>query len=211
MLREIDINRLMGLNIPNLRAISENGIVIGVRGKSLSNVRNRKNHQHLQVIKEAGICSVIDLRAADHSIGFVDVCEALGLRYYHFPIDREYTADAEIIKALPLLFDVILRGGFYIACAQGMHRTDIALALCYLFNPKAQELPVLYGHHRNGKLVMEDIFMRANSIYRALTPEAKALLGWDEAFDLDFVKRKKLLTERQKDWMLNEPCPVLPR
>ena len=191
---KIDLNALTALGIPNLRAITENGIVIGVRGETLSG-RNRK---YLWSVKKAGIDTVIDLRTPDHTGKFAPACEAAGFGYYNFPVDPAYTSDEEVIRNLPKLIKTIEQGGFYLACALGLHRTDIALALCWLFNPYAQEIPILYGHHRNGIFKCEDIYRRANSVYGNLTDEVKNSLGWDETFDRDFGKRKKILAAAQE-------------
>lgn len=49
----------------------------------------------------------------------------------------------QIISSLPLLFELMDKGGFYIACAMGRHRTDIAIALYYVMHPSVpfEEVP----------------------------------------------------------------------
>jgi len=197
MRKQIDMDKLIAFGIPNLKAVKENGTIIGVRGESLSG----KNRKYLWAVKKAGIDSIIDLRATDHSRSFKSICEAAGYSYLHFPVDQAHTSDEKIIQNLPLLIETINQGGFYIACAMGLHRTDIALALCWLFNPKAQEPPILHGHHRNGIFRFEDIYRRANSVYRSLTGEDKAAWGWDEDFNRDFNARKKILTRMQSAYI----------
>jgi hypothetical protein len=46
---------------------------------------------------------------------------------------------------------LIDKGKFYIACAMGLHRTDIALSLYWMFYAadKGVKSPVLYGYTRN--------------------------------------------------------------
>ena len=204
---DIDIDNLMALGILNLRPMTRGGAVVGVRGESLSG-RNRK---FLYSMKGAGIHTIIDLRTADHTRKFLPACEALGLRYLNFPIDQAYTTDAEIIRDLPLMWNAMASGGFYIACALGLHRTDMALALWFLFDPRAQEVPILPGHHREGVFKYEDIFRRANSVYRSLTPQGKAAWGWDEAFDGGFDGRKKQLTRVQKEYLAGGAHPLQER
>jgi hypothetical protein len=191
---KIDIDFLMKIGILNLRAITENDEIIGVRGVSLSGGKRRK---YLKAVKAAGIDTVIDLRTADHTDNFTSACEANELKCYHIPIDKKNTSPKEIIKNLPLLIDIMEQQNFYIACAQGLHRTDIALALNYLFNPKAQKPPIMYGHIKNGVFRYDDIFGRANSIFNNLTTNDKNSLGWDEAFEKNYSERKKLLTAMQ--------------
>ena len=195
--KQIDMEKLAALGIPNLRAVTENGVIIGVRGESLSG----RNRRHLWAVKKCGIDTIIDLRTVDHTMKFKPVCEAARFQYYNFPVDQSYTSDEEVLRNLPLLIKAIKQGGFYLACALGLHRTDIALALCWLFVPQSREPPILYGHHRDGSFKCEDIFRRANSLYRVLTREDKSRLHWDEAFDMGFEQRKKLLTAAQIRYM----------
>jgi len=191
----IDIDALMMLDILNLKAIIENDEIIGIRGVSLSGSKRRR---YLKAVKNAGINNIIDLRTADHTDNFESACAENGLRCYHIPIDKKNTPAEEIIKNLSLLMDIISQRNFYIACAQGLHRTDIALALNYMFNPKVQEPPIMYGHIKNGIFRYDDIFCRTNNIYRNLTEEDKISLGWDEAFNKNYGERKKLLIAKQE-------------
>lgn len=39
----------------------------------------------------------------------------------------------DMVRTLPTLFDILDGDGFYISCQQGLHRTDIVLALYYFF------------------------------------------------------------------------------
>ncbi len=185
--KTFDLEALQRLGITNFRATNEDG----VRGESLS---ARANKVFLAHIKEAGIERVIDLRTADHSDKFPEACKAHGLEYSHFPIDSAVTPDEEIIKFLPELIDTINQGKFYISCAQGMHRTDIALSLYYLFNPDdSKKPPILYGHLKDGHLRYDDIFRRVNSIKNKLTPEDMENLHLDSNFEETFKNRKKEL------------------
>ena len=188
-------DQLSSYKILNLHFIAKGDEIIGVRGQTLSASKKR---WLLKEIKTAGIETLIDLRAGDHSDSFRVACMDAGLKYFHFPVDRFRTPDAVIINNLPAFIETINSGGFYIACALGLHRTDIALSLYYIFNPEAQEPPVLYGHIRDGKLQYADIFQRAGSIYHSLTETDKSRLGWDESFEQEFVRRKKMLLERQE-------------
>lgn len=186
---KIDIDRLKELNITNLQCIGKSG----VRGESLSADRNYK---FIPKVKECGIETIIDLRTADHTDKFKAKCQKFGLNYIHIPIDSKVTSDREILDNLPTLFKAIEDGKFYIACAQGKHRTDIAFAINYLFNPKHPPTPPkMYGHVENGKMRSQDIFRRANSLLKSMTPEDKATLGWNEKFEQTFKQRKQKLIE----------------
>ena len=110
--------------IPNLHPLNDDG----VRGGTLS---GRQGRRFIPILKKAGIKSVIDLRGGDSSSVYADICRKNGLNYYHIPIDSEKMDSKDIIDKLPELFDVMNKGKFYIACAQGLHRTDIAVAMNY--------------------------------------------------------------------------------
>jgi len=196
-LASIDTDSLLSLNIPELRLITENSVVIGARGQTLSTLKKR---WLLEKIKYAGIYRVIDLRAGDHSESFPNACREVGLEYLHFPIDKSRTPDAEIIERLPVFIETINSGGFYIACALGLHRTDIALSLRFIFDPTVHDPPTLYGHFRDGKLRYDDIFQRAGSIIHKLKEWDKIRLGWDESLDHMFIHRKKALRKYQEDY-----------
>ena len=185
----------MSYKILNFNLITKGTEIIGVRGQTLSAPKKR---WLLEKIKNARIDTIIDLRAGDHSSSFMAACRDAKLKYFHFPVDRFRTPDAMIISNLPAFIETINKGGFYIACALGLHRTDIALSLYYIFNPEAQEPPILYGHIRDGKLQYADIFQRVGSIYHRLTEADKNRLGWDESFEQEFVRRKKMLLKQQE-------------
>lgn len=172
----------------------------GIRGESLSSKKNRK---FLKLLKENGVNKIIDLREKYASQAFPDLCEQYGLEYFNIPVDASSVTDRSIIDNLPTLFDVINDGHYYIACAQGLHRTDIALSIDYVFNPKAKEPPVLIGHFRNGKLKTEDISRRLHSIKKELTDEDLKKLGWDDSFEDEFKSRKEFLYDYNNKFFKN--------
>ena len=196
-LTRVDLDSLLALNIPSFNAIVENSLIIGVRGRTLS---TRDKRWMLAKIRAAGIRVVIDLRAGDYSGSFLYDCEDAQLEYQHFPIDRFKTPTSVIISKLPEFIDTINKGSFYISCALGLHRTDIALSLHYIFDPKDHLPPALYGHIRDGKLRYDDIFQRAGSIYHSLTEIDKKRLGWDDSFEQVYANRKKELIRQQQDY-----------
>ena len=181
----VNFSELKKLGIPNLQVVDNKG----VRGESLS---SSKNFKFLSKMKENGIDTIIDLRTADYTEKFKTKCENFGLNYVHIPMDEKVTSDRDILNNLPKLFSILDQGHFYIACAQGRHRTDIALALNYLFNPKASAIPPkMYGHIKPNEFRCQDIFTRVNSLYKSMTVKDKAILGWNENFERNFIPRKK--------------------
>lgn len=179
---------ILNLNIPNLRFINDNC----VRGESLSSKRNKHK---LEVLKNFGLEQVIDLRTSDHSDKFRDYVEHNGVKYSHFPIDAEVMSTREIIDFLPDFFNAINKGNFYIACAQGLHRTDIALAINYLFNEKAEEPPILYGHQTTKGVRVDDIFQRTNAIFKNLNEEDRNKLNLNDYDETAYKDKKTKLME----------------
>ena len=97
------------------------------------------------------------------------------MNYFEFPIDSRTVSDEAIAEKLPDFFKVIDEGDFYIACAMGLHRTDIALSVYWMFHGADKGLPPPYlkGHVVDGKLLLErlnnKVYRRLNSLYAYLT------------------------------------------
>ncbi|MBR0193472.1 MAG: hypothetical protein IJQ31_15550 [Thermoguttaceae bacterium] len=187
-MEEINFEELFKLGIPNLRKVSENG----VRGESLSQKSNKK---FLEKMTSLGITTILDLRTSDHSDRFGGFCRHNGLEYFHFPIDKAQTDCRTIIDNLPKMIDLMNNSRFYIACAQGLHRTDIALALTYVFDRKKTVPPMMYGHVRESHLREEDIARRLNSVFENLTDEDRVKLGLENFTLEEFKSRKKQLLD----------------
>lgn len=165
-----------------------------VRGETLWASRNRK---HIDSVKGAGVECIIDFRTADFTDKFSEVCASKGIAYRHFPIDKANLPDEDLLKSLPELFDMLDNRNCYISCQQGMHRTDIALAIYYMFHD-IPFVPDLRGHKKNGNFRCDDIMRRINSLYAALTPELKVLLGIPDYGDNDFRRRRKKLLDSNR-------------
>lgn len=177
---------ILNLQVANIARVS--GHI--VRGETLWASRNRK---HIDAVKAAGVDCIIDFRTADFTDKFADVCASKGIEYRHFPIDKANQPDEDLLKSLPELFEMLDNRNCYISCQQGMHRTDIALAIYYMFHD-IPFVPDLRGHKKNGSLRCDDIMRRVNSLYAGLTTELKSLLGIPDYGDNDFrYRRKKLL------------------
>lgn len=169
----------------------------GVRGRTLS---GRGNRHLLGKIRNAGVRVIIDLRTQDHTDRFDRNVADAGLEYFHIPVDGR-NADAQgIISAMPGLLRLLDDGGFYIACAMGLHRTDIALALYYVFHPSVPygDVPEMRGHRKDGRFRCDDIAARLNSVMRSMTTEALASLGLPPDYEQEFNRRKRMLFERNR-------------
>lgn len=166
----------------------------GVRGRTMS---GRGSNWLLAKVRDAGVKVIIDLRTADHTDRYDRNVAEAGLEYHSLPIDSKTTDVYQIIDSLPRLFDLMDRGNFYMACAMGRHRTDIAIALYYVFHPSVpfEEVPEMRGHRNVGKKLFrcDDIAARLNSVIKAVTPDEFATLGLPADYEAEFKRRKKQL------------------
>ena len=98
-------------------------------------------------------------------------------------------------------FELIDNGDFYIACAMGLHRTDMALSIYWMFHGADRNLqpPYLKGHFPmsdSGRKGVDPakIFRRLNSLYEYLT-ENRLI---DIPDKVTFALRRKELIEYSK-------------
>ena len=164
----------------------------GVRGRTMS---GRGSNWLLAKVRDAGVKTIIDLRTADHTDRYDRNVAEAGMEYHSLPIDSKNTGVHQIIASLPLLFELMDKGSFYIACAMGRHRTDIAIALYYVMHPSVpfDEVPEMKGHRNVEKKQFrcDDIAARLNSIIKAITPDELATLGLPADYEAEFLRRKK--------------------
>lgn len=166
----------------------------GVRGRTLS---GRGSLYLLGKVRDAGVRTIIDLRTADHTDRYDRNVTKAGLEYHNIPVDSRNTDVHQIITSLPRLFELMDRGNFYMACAMGRHRTDIAIALYYVFHPSVpfDDVPEMRGHRNAEKKLFrcDDIAARLNSVIKAITPDEFVTLGLPADYETEFKRRKKQL------------------
>ena len=166
MLRHMNTNQLSNTRIQNIATIYG-----GVRGTTLS---SRHNMRHWQTVVDSGIRTIIELRDEDHSDRLCRLCKQYGIRYFAFPMDSHSVPNEEIASRLQEFFGLIDSGDFYIACAMGLHRTDLALTIYWVFHGANNGIrpPFLKGHVVNGEIVESrlhnKIYRRLNSLYTYL-------------------------------------------
>ena len=103
----------------------------GVRGITLT---SRHNMCHWQTVVDSEIRTIIELRDKDHSDRLCRMCEIYGIRYFAFPMDSHSVPNKVIASQLHEFFELIDNGDFYIACAMGLHRTDMELSIYWMFH-----------------------------------------------------------------------------
>lgn len=162
----MDISLILNAEIKNLDITYG-----GVRGTTLS---SRHNMRHWQTVVDSGIRTIIELRDEDHSDRLYRMCEIHSIRYFAFPMDSYSVPNEVIASRLQEFFELIDNGDFYIACAMGLHRTDMALSIYWMFHgaDNGMKPPILRGHIADGKLVLDrlnnKVFRRLNSLYAYL-------------------------------------------
>jgi len=156
-----------------------------MRGETLSAGRNRS---WTEFLREMGVRQVIDLRTADYSEKLAAACADRGFGYAHFPVDSRLQDPVAMAVRLPELFRMLDEDGFYISCQQGLHRTDIALALYYFFHD-VTEVPPMLGHLKNGQLRCDDIMRRVNAMR----------LHFPEVSQQEFEERRKRFLRENRE------------
>lgn len=173
----------------------------GVRGRTLS---ARESKWLLEKLRESGVKVIIDLRTADYTDRYDSSVADVGLEYHNIPIDSRKTDVHQIIASLPTLFGLMDRGNFYISCAMGRHRTDIAIALYYVLHPLVhfEDVPEMKGHRNVDKKFFrcEDIATRLNSVMKAISPDELKLLGLPANYESEFNRRKKHLFDVNRNF-----------
>lgn len=172
----------------------------GVRGTTLS---SRHNLRHWQTVVDSGIRTIIELRDEDHSDRLCRMCEIHGIRYFAFPMDSHSVPNEVIASRLQEFFELIDNGDFYIACAMGLHRTDMALSIYWMFHGAEKGLPPPYlkGHFPDttstGREYVDPgrIFRRLNSLYNYLSEN----IFFDIPDRDTFAMRRKILVEHSKE------------
>ena len=181
----MDIERILQTNIPDLTPVYG-----GVRGRTLSS-----SHQAYawRAMKEAGLKQVIDLRQDYKGDKYRETCEGNGIAYYHYPVHKGKEYIANMVKEYTTFCELIDKGDFFISCAQGLHRTDIALCTYWVFYgaDKGKEPPVLVGYRKDKGHDAGKIFHVLNSFYNLYTEKNGV-----EPMSIELFKERKNVINR---------------
>lgn len=184
----MNINRILALNIPDMHPAYG-----GVRGKTMS---SRSLGYAWPVIKDAGVHTIIDLRNDGMNQRMQNLCEEYGMEYFYYPVDNRDDVVESMVSLFPAFCERIDRDGFYIACAMGLHRTDIALSTYWVFYgaDKGKKPPTLQGYLKESGHGTSKILRVLNAFYDKLTErEGKEPLPIEE-----FKRRKQVINEQSK-------------
>ena len=185
----LDIERIIQTGIPDIAPVYG-----GVRGRTMS---SRHQGYAWPVIRNAGVKTYIDLREADQSNRLPNLCQLNGLEYFHYPVDNHARTIAQMVDLFPQFCEQIDRGEFYIACAMGLHRTDIALCTYWMFYAadKGIAAPPIRGYRQEDGHNTDKIMRVLNAFYQyKLDTEGIAPMSIEV-----FKERKKLINELSKE------------
>ena len=162
-LGDMDIAKVLSANIPDLAPVYG-----GFRGRTLSSARQ---HYAWRPLVDAGVRQIIDLRADYTSNAYRERCEKFGISYFHYPVVRGGKLDNPMVEHFPELCALIDKGHFYIACAHGLHRTDIALCLYWVFYAADKGIapPPIRGYRKDKGLDTHKIMRALNGMYDYMT------------------------------------------
>lgn len=159
----MNYSRLQQTSIPDLAPVYG-----GARGRTMS---SRHQAYAWQALIEAGVTTIIDLREKDHTVRLPLLCEQYGLKYFHYPIDIKLETKEQMVELFPEFCRLIDNGDFYIACAMGLHRTDIALCTYWMFHGADKGLipPEIRGYRKEDGHNTDKILRILNALYLQFT------------------------------------------
>lgn len=137
-------------------------------------------------LKELGIKTIIDLAGYDDS--YKNKVERNGLEYISFyldPISFDYLPDKTSKKDELIKFIKTMQKEFiYMGCEYGTYKTDAAITLNQLFNPKVK------GACRVGSsFEISYIWRIANELYNLMTQKDKKSIAWTLEFEKIFNEK----------------------
>ena len=186
--KTLDVEKILATNIPDIHPVYG-----GVRGRTLSS-----SHQAYAwpTVIEAGIRTIIDLREDGVYSRLSEFCEQSGIRYFYYPVDKRARTIEKMIELFPELCKAIDAGNFYIACAQGLHRTDIALCTYWVFYAADKGIapPAIRGYRQEDGHDTSKIMCVLNAFYNRLTE-----LNGEVPIPMQvFVQRKQIINQLSK-------------
>ena len=183
---ELDVEKVSSTGIPDLAPVYG-----GFRGRTLSST---KQLHAWNTMMEAGINQVIDLRADYTSDFYSELCRKSGISYFHYSVSYEEVE--QMARLFPEFCRLIDNGRFYIACAMGLHRTDIALCTYWVFYAADKGIapPEIRGYRRADGHTTGKIMRILNALYKYWTEK-----NGKEPIPMEvFRERKEIINELSK-------------
>ncbi len=172
----------------------------GLRGKTPLSGKKQAVNWRVKAIKKAGIKSVIDLRTTGEcSKAALEALNNNGLTYINFPVE-DMSWEAKSLNSITSFINTVNQGDYYVGCANGEARTDLAIAINYLLNPKAKNYPRFYFAKANTRGVV--IKNNIRQILNLITENPQIVKDWGynsyEDFKEKFSKKIKIMTKDLK-------------
>lgn len=182
----LDVEKILSTGIPDLAPVYG-----GFRGRTLSST---KQLHAWKTMMEAGINQVIDLRADYTSDFYNELCRKSGIAYFHYSVSYEEVE--QMARLFPEFCRLIDNGRFYIACAMGLHRTDIALCTYWMFYAADKGIapPEIRGYRKADGHTTSKIMRILNALFKYWTE-----VNGKEPMPLEvFRERKGIINELSK-------------
>ena len=163
----------------------------GLRGKTPLAGKPKDFEFRIKRLQKSGIKRIIDFRAegecSNKSRTFLS---ELGVDYVNFPIE-DSNWSLEAFPKMKAYFDAVNAGDFYAGCANGQARTDLAMAINYLFNPKAKNIPdFYYGSASSSRVSIKKNIQQILELIKQ-NPDTVKDFGWQDytQFEQEFSGR----------------------
>ena len=182
----LDVEKILSTGIPDLAPVYG-----GFRGRTLSST---KQLHAWKTMMEAGINQVIDLRADYTSDFYNELCRKSGIAYFHYSVSYEEVE--QMARLFPEFCRLIDKGRFYIACAMGLHRTDIALCTYWMFYAADKGIapPEIRGYRKADGHTTSKIMRILNALFKYWTE-----VNGKEPMPVEvFRERKRIINELSK-------------
>lgn len=181
----LDVERILSTKIPDLAQVYG-----GFRGRTLSS--NRQLHAWNTMI-QSGINQIIDLRADYQSDFYSKLCKQSGIAYFRYPVAYEKERITQMVELFPEFCRLIDNGRFYIACALGLHRTDIALCTYWVFYAADKGIapPPIRGYRKVEGHTTNKIMRILNAVYKCMTEKN----GVEPIPEIVFYERKETIKQ----------------
>lgn len=179
----LKLDKILASGIPDIASVYG-----GVRGRTLS---SPKQAFAWPIVKECGIRTIIDLREDGIYTRNQELCDKYGMDYFYYPVDKSLNHIPEMVNMFPKFCSLIDKGNFYIACAMGLHRTDIALCAYWVFYGADKGIvpPAIRGYRKSNGHDTDKIMRVLNAMYKEFADR-----NGSELYPLHiFNERKKII------------------
>ena len=181
--KEFNLEGILTSGIPDIASVYG-----GVRGRTLS---SPAQIFAWPIVKECGIKTIIDLREDGIYTRMQYLCDKFGMEYFYYPVDKKVKHVKEMVILFPKFCSLIDEGRFYIACAMGLHRTDIALCAYWVFYAADKRFapPAIRGYRKSDGHITDKIMRVLNAMYKEFTKRN----GKEPISPHVFNERKKII------------------